>query len=241
MPCFYLHGKASGDEINLSDRSQLHHLRDVLRLKPGDEVTVFDEDGTESAGVISTLEKAQAVIRINTRKAAPKKRYKTAVACAIPKKTRFDDVIDKLTQLGVDIIIPLETRRTIVRVGNNCETRLERWRKIARSAAEQSQRNTLPLIYPVTGLKDVFALAGEYHLKLILALTGDRKLLKEVRVSPEFSSIISLIGPEGDFTPQEIEEAVKAGFIPVSLGDTVLRVETAAVAISAYLKLYLSA
>jgi 16S rRNA (uracil1498-N3)-methyltransferase len=240
MPRFYLPQKMTGDEIMIQDRSQLHHLRDVLRLKPGDEIRVFDEDGTQCSGIINRLDRDQAVICIKNRQPAPHKKYKLAVACAIPKKARFDDIIDKLTQLGVDIIIPLETGRTIVKLGEGCESRLERWRKIARSAAEQSQRNTLPLIYPVKELKEVLALAGEYNLRLILALTGDRKTLKEVPVGPGCTRILSIIGPEGDFTPQEIELAVNAGFLPVSLGDTVLRVETAAIALAAYLKLALS-
>jgi len=89
-------------------------------------------------------------------------------------------------------------------------------------------------------LAEVLVLAKEYDLKLVPNLAGACKPIREINLSPSPASALVLIGPEGDFTPAEIEEAVKAGFIPVSLGDTVLRVETAAVGVAAYLKMTLA-
>lgn len=178
---------------------------------------------------------------------------KLTIACAIPKKSKIDDIIDKLTQLGVDKIIPLKTERVVVKLDKNkIISRLKRWEKIALSAAEQSKRNNIPIISPIKELKEVLAEAGEYDLKLIPTLSGDRKTLKEVlnrvlnRDSDHFSRsrkmvavpILVLIGPEGDFSPGEVELARKAGCIPVTLGDLVFRVETAAVAVASFIKLY---
>jgi 16S rRNA (uracil1498-N3)-methyltransferase len=116
------------------------------------------------------------------------------------------------------------------------ESRLKRWRKIAQNAARQSQRSSIPLIEPVTRLEDVISGSHDYDLKLIPTLAGERRLIKDAIAEARPNNIIVLIGPEGDFTSEEIELAQSEGFIPVSLGDTVLRVATAAVAIASYLK-----
>jgi 16S rRNA (uracil1498-N3)-methyltransferase len=239
MHSFYIDEKITGNVMSITDAEQLHHLRDVLRLKTGDEVTVFDVDGDEYLCSISGLEKKQAVLAIKSCKPTPPEKIKLAIACAIPKKSKMDDIVDKLTQLGVNTIIPLQTERVIVKLNEDRESRLERWKKIARSAAEQSHRNNLPLIMPVMSLEETFDRLKDYQLKLIPTLAGNSVTIKEALGKFSPASILVLIGPEGDFTPQEVDLALKAGFIPVSLGDTVLRVETAAIAIAAYLKLTL--
>jgi 16S rRNA (uracil1498-N3)-methyltransferase len=116
------------------------------------------------------------------------------------------------------------------------EEKHNRWLKIARSAAQQSRRSRIPDISPVTDFKDVISGAAEYDLKLIPHLSGDRKLIRDLLVSSQARSIIVLIGPEGDFTPEEVALALENGFLPVSLGDTVLRVATAAIAAASYIK-----
>ncbi|MDD5700949.1 MAG: RsmE family RNA methyltransferase [Dehalococcoidales bacterium] len=238
--CVYFAQKVTGDFISITDRGQIHHLRDVLRLVPGDEVIVFDTENNEYQSVICSLDRKQLVLTVRSRRPAPVGKLRVAIACAIPKKSRMDDIIDMLTQLGVDTIIPMKTDRVVVKLEEDRETRLERWRRIARSAAEQSRRNTLPVITPVMSLAEVLVLAKEYDLKLVPNLAGTCKSIREVNSGPRPAAVMALIGPEGDFTPAEIEEAVKAGFIPVSLGDTVLRVETAAVGVAAYLKMTLA-
>ena len=151
----------------------------------------------------------------------------------------MDDIVDKLTQLGVDVIIPLETERVVVRIEENRRSRLERWQKIARSAAEQSRRNIIPSIPGILDFKAALAQAKSADLKLIPTLDGERKNLKEALTGCSFKDIFVLIGPEGDFTAQEVGQAVNSGFDPISLGDSVLRAETAAIAVAGYLRFYL--
>ena len=237
MHSFYLAEQISGDAALISDAGQLHHLRDVLRLRIGDEVIVFDGEGNEYSGTIEGLDKKQAVLRLKARQPAPIRRLRLAVACAVPKQARMDDIIDKLTQLGVDSIIPLFTERGIVKLSETIDARLERWRKIALSASEQSHRTTLPFISPGSGFKKALADSKDYQLKLVPTLVGQRQTLRELFTDSPPDSIFVLIGPEGDFTSEEIQEAMDAGFIPVSLGDAVLRVETAAIAVASYIKL----
>jgi 16S rRNA (uracil1498-N3)-methyltransferase len=237
MSRFYISKIITGGTVAITDAGQLHHLRNVLRLNIGEEIIVFDMGGVEYLCVINGLDKKQAVLTIKNRKPRPPKNMMIAIACAVPKKARFDDIIDKLTQLGVDTIIPLDTDRSVVKLEENPEARLERWQRIARNASEQSRRNTLPVVTRVLNVAGVLDYAADYDLKLISTLAGEVKPISCVMAGSKPEKILVLIGPEGDFTHDEVDLAVKADFIPVSLGDAVLRVETAAIAIAGYLRL----
>jgi len=236
MHRFYL-DHIDGDKVFLSDSEQLHHLKDVLRLKVDDEVIVFDSKGKEYAGVITKIERKQAELKVTPKKSSRHHKISLTLACAIPKGSRMDDIIDYLTQLGVERIIPMWTERVVVKLDDvRTESRLKRWRKIAQNAASQSQRSSIPFIEPVTHLEDVISGSHDYDLKLIPTLAGERRLIKDIVAEARPNDIIVLVGPEGDFTSEEIELAQREGFIMVSLGDTVLRVATAAVAVASYIK-----
>jgi 16S rRNA (uracil1498-N3)-methyltransferase len=152
----------------------------------------------------------------------------------------MEEIIDKLTQLGIDRIIPLETERVIVRWDKDKEISWrQRWQKIALSAAQQSQRNTVPVVEPIQEVREVLSRSVFFDLKLIPTLVERPQPLKDILAKSHPKNILVLIGPEGDFTLEEIESAKKAGCITVSLGNLVLRVETAAVAVASFLRLYL--
>jgi 16S rRNA (uracil1498-N3)-methyltransferase len=121
----------------------------------------------------------------------------------------------------------------------NSDVRLKRWRKIALSAAEQSQRSRIPEVRDVMPLAAFLHFAQDYKIKLIPTLAGSRINLSETLNSSEKNSVAALIGPEGDFSADEIGLALAAGFVPVSLGDLVLRVDTAAIATASYIRLSL--
>lgn len=237
---FIPHQNISGDKIIITDKAQLHHIRDVLRLRPSEAIAVFDGKSNEYSVSLEQASAKEAILKIKDKRKAPGIRsIRVSVACAIPKKSKFDDIVDKLTQLGVDRIIPLKTERVIVKLNRRKAIhKLERWEKIALSAAQQSQRHNLPAVEQIKDIKEVLSEAKEHDLKLIPTLTGERKSLKEVFAGSEFKNILIFIGPEGDFSPEEVELAKRAGCIPVSLGDLVLRVETAAVAVASFIKIY---
>jgi 16S rRNA (uracil1498-N3)-methyltransferase len=240
MHRLYSDQKVQGETITISDPSRLHYLRDVLRLKPGDHLTIFDSNGKEYLAAIRESDKKGISLSILKQLPVKSSPIKIAVACAIPKGSRMDEIVDKLTQLGVDVIIPMITERVVVKVEASEEAKFERWRKVALSAVEQSHRTSFPIITNVMAVDEVLAKSKEYDIKLIPTLTGDRKSLKEVisRINPK--SILALIGPEGDFSPTEIEAALRHGFVPITLGDSILRVETAAVAIASFLRFTLA-
>ena len=131
--------------IILSDYAQLHHLRNVLKIKPLEQAAVFDNSGNEY--IVRVLEIGASAVKLEIKERMPVKEpgLKITVACAIPKKVKMDDIVDKLTQLGVERIIPLQTERVIVRLDKQKkQERLARWQKIAISAVKQSQRSKLP-------------------------------------------------------------------------------------------------
>ena len=237
MHRFYLGDPIVGEQAAISDADQLHHLKDVLRLKTDAQITVFDSTGREYLCSISAYNRQQAQLKVIEKKPARPVKFKLSIACALPKKSGFDDIVDKLTQIGVDTIIPLLTERVEVRIEEAEGSRLERWRKIARSAAEQSQRNLLPSIPGIMSLTEIISKSAEYDLKLVPSLIGERLSLSQVLIGKKPAAVLVLIGPEGDFTPQEVEQAMTSGFQAVTLGENVLRVETAAIAVAAYLKL----
>lgn len=231
-------------QIILNDYTQVHHLRDVLRIKPLELVAVFDNQGNEYLASVIEIGADAIKLELKEKKTLKETGTKITVACAIPKKVKMDDIVDKLTQLGVECIIPLETERVIVRLDKQKKIeRCQRWKKIALSAAKQSQGNKLPVIKPVEKIASLFAKISRaglnlpYDLKLIPTLAGERKTLKEALSGRIPQNILVLIGPEGDFTPDEVVQALEAGFLAVTLGDRVLRVDTAAIAAVSFIKL----
>jgi 16S rRNA (uracil1498-N3)-methyltransferase len=241
MHRFYVSSQnISADKILISDKEQVHHIKDVLRLKKKEQAAVFDDKGIEYIAEIENISPQAVNLLIKDKHIIDTAgRIKLTIACAIPKKAKMEDIIDKLTQLGVDAIIPIKTERTIVKTDKQKEVRLfERWKKIALSASEQSQRNTLPLINEIKDIREVLSQARDFELKLIPTLAGKRKPLQETLIGAKPKNILVLIGPEGDFTDEEVDLAVKCGCVPVTLGDSVLRVDTAAVAVTSFIKLY---
>jgi len=226
--------------IIVSDHTQLHHLRNVLRIKPREQVAVFDGSGNEYITAVTEIAPGAAKLEIKEKRPACEPGIKITVACAIPKKVKMDDIVDKLTQLGVQRLIPLQTERVIVRLDKQKRAqRLLRWQNIALSAAKQSQRSRLPEIDPITEFKDAVLAGKGFDLKLIPTLEGQRKNLKEIfsDFSGKIENVMLLIGPEGDFTADEVALAKESGFLPVSFGYQVLRVDTAAIAAVSFIKL----
>ena len=240
---FVSHPEIANELIIIQEKEHVHHIKSVLHLQVNEPVVIFDGDGNEYNCLISGLgEKVTLSIKGKTISDKLNNKTMLTIACAIPKKSKFDDIVDKLTQLGVFRVIPLVTERVVVKLDRKKEdSRLCRWRKIAQSAAEQSQRNNIPVIEPVQKLKDILAKGKDFDLKLIPTLVGERRSLREVFTSPALPlnpNILVLIGPEGDFSDDEINLAKKSGFIPVTLGDLVLRVDTAVIAVASFIRFY---
>lgn len=227
-----------GNKLSICDKEELHHILNVLRLKRGDALYVFDGvKEYECAISEATKEKlAATIIKIKKMKKSPA--LNITLACAIPKKAKMDYIIEKCTELGVDKIIPLITERTIVKLAKEkADVKLKRWQKIAQEASKQSGRIGFPTVEQVSKFKDIINRVRDYDLALIPNLESGNKNLNEVFSKFSGKSIIIFIGPEGDFTEREIELAQKSGCLGISLGGLVLKVDTAAIAVASFLHL----
>lgn len=228
---FYPHGNFSHPEIVLTEKAEIHHLQNVLRLKKDDLIVVFNEKNQEAEGKIVSTSPQGVTIEIKKVKTASIKLPRIILACALPKKGKFELIIEKVTELGVDEIIPMVTKRTeIFLEGKRLEQKLARFKTVALNAAKQCQRTSIPAIHPITSFKDALVLLTKISTVFIPSLLLERKnILKALQNISRPKEISFLIGPEGDFTEEEYKEAQRMGCIPVSLGETVLKVETAAI------------
>jgi len=229
--------------------SEAHHARHVLRLKPSEELSVFDGRGHEAQARVAEIAKDTVRLTIVQHSVTPALPFRITLAQAIPKKS-MDLIVQKATELGVAVIVPLLSDRTVVKVKQDSK-RMDRWRDIALDACKQCGNNWLPEIQPPQPARDLLASLPVYDLKLVASLQPDAKPLKSILSStpslhhsitplphhsttpslhhPGPSSVLLLIGPEGDFTPAELGVAKSAGCRPLSLGPLVLRAETAAI------------
>jgi len=233
MKRFYVSAESiKKDKIYLS-QEELHHLKDVLRFKEGDKVAAFDGKGKEYSGYVIKLDQHQLVVKIESSrftlaKDAP---YKVTLIQAVSKTPKIDLVVQKSTELGVDKIIPLSASRSIIKLDNkSANTRKDRWQRIAKEASKQCGRTTVPVIDNFLNIEDALDLIKGYDLKLFFCI--NKEAVKFQNVLNEFKGIIPkeiaiFIGPEGDFTEEEVFMAKNSGCILVSLGERVLRTETA--------------
>ncbi|MBC8412703.1 MAG: 16S rRNA (uracil(1498)-N(3))-methyltransferase [Nitrospira sp.] len=206
------------------------HLALVLRIKANDLITVFDGQGSRYECRITSAHKKEVLAEIITR--APysvESPLNITLAQGIARGEKMDLIIQKATELGVNRIVPLITQHTQVRQTH----KIDRWKKIAQAASQQSAREQIPLIEDPVEL-NAFTNANakrDSTLSLILYESHDRRNLKDtLRNRKDIDSIIILVGPEGGFSQEEVSSASEADYIPVSLGPRILRTETAPLA-----------
>lgn len=237
MARFYVPKEAvSGAKITITG-NEAHHIRDVMRLNVSDKVTCFDGTGLQYSGVIASVDPKSVVVDISeTRELSNKSPVSITLIQAIPKKEKMDYIVEKATELGVRRIIPVFTERTVVDWDQDKKDRSAgRWHRISLAASKQCGRADIPEITPVYSFIDALkAVKGEV-LAMIAALSGEAIPLKKALEGVKRGNIAIAIGPEGDFTPKEIEEAKAAGFKVVDLGSRVLKSDTAGLAVLAIL------
>jgi 16S rRNA (uracil1498-N3)-methyltransferase len=218
-PGCWASGELTGDEAR--------HLSQVLRIRAGETIIVFDGHGRRAAAEVVDVSRDHAVLRIGEAAWLHPPAPAITLAQAVPKGKNMDLIVRKAVELGVSAIQPLVTRNTVVQPGDG---KPDKWRRAALEACKQCGQDTLPRIGGAMDFAEwLAAAAGEPGLKLIASLAPGAGPLREVlRAHPGTAAVTLLIGPEGDFTAEEIRQALDAGFLPVSLGAIVLRVETAA-------------
>jgi 16S rRNA (uracil1498-N3)-methyltransferase len=228
MPRFLLPPAAWDAPAPALTGDEARHLSQVLRGRPGDEITLFDGCGRRAQAVVEDVARDYVGIRIGHIAAPALPHPRIALAQAIPKGKTMDLIVRKSVELGATAIAPLVTRHTVVNPG---EGKAEKWRRAALEACKQCGQDTLPEIAETATFGDWLATLGPQdtgELRVIASLAPGAKPLREIlRAHPAVESVTVLIGPEGDFAAAETEAALAAGFLPATLGAIILRVETA--------------
>ncbi len=210
--------------------SEAHHLLRVLRIRPGMEVSCFDGRGTEGLASVSSIGRRQIFLQIIETKQARPFPWEVSLGAAVPRNGKLDQILDQATQLGVSRIIPLATARGVVKITpQSSEKKLSRWAQIVVEAGKQAEVSYLPEILPVTPWDSAIKNFSDYDRVLLAAVDGPHEEMEALLSLGNPRRLLVLIGPEGDFTPEEIRQACAAGARRFSLGPTVLRCDTAAV------------
>ncbi len=219
-----------------------HHLVVVNRARRGSPVIAFDGRGSEWICELTQDSKNAAVLTVRDTHRAPPLAHAITLAQSLPKGTGFDDIVRKATEIGAARIVPIVSERTQVHLdGDRQDKKIEKWRTAALEAAKQCGNPWLPEIAPVQSLSAFLAAQygrpspdPDHDLRLVASLHPGAKPLKQLFSNASASlgrpprRILWLIGPEGDFSPAEIDTALRSGFLPATLGQLVLRCETAA-------------
>ncbi len=208
---------------------QVHHLRTVLRLQSGDEVELFDGEGHSFSGKISYRGKHTEIRGLAEIEHPETSRRTIVLAAALIKADRFEWMLQKGTELGVDRFVPLETRFSTIRIpAVKLYERRQRWQRIVTEASKQCRRLTVPLLDTPVCWEAFLALPDFAAFARYMLYEQASERLKTI--PPGSVGVLLCVGPEGGWEDAEVREAENAGFRSVGMGARILRAETAALA-----------
>lgn len=228
MPRFYVDFALSPDSVVELPDNVVRHLN-VLRVKNTEEIVLFNGNGKSYPALPEVLEKRRASVRILREEATDNESpLNITLVQAVSAAERMDFTLQKSVELGVAEIRPVISERCVVRLsGERAEKRVARWQEIVVSACEQSGRNIVPKVLPLTTYAQALQQLPQETTKLLMSLNRAQKL-GDVR--PQSGKVVFMVGPEGGWTEKEEQQAFDAGFQSVTLGKRVLRTETASLA-----------
>ncbi len=211
---------------------EARHLGWVLRVRPGDPVTLFDGRGREAEARVSRVGAREVLLEVGPARSVPAADWTLTLAAAVPGNVKMDEIVNQAAQLGAGRIIPLLTERTVARLSpERWGSRQGRLERIAVEAAKQCGAARVPSIDTLTRWRDLLSSFPDYRLVLMASVEGPHEPLAALLAPLRGKGrVLILIGPEGDFTPGETRQAADAGARRFSLGPAVLRCETAAAA-----------
>lgn len=228
MPRFYVDFALSPDSVVELPDNVVRHLN-VLRVKNTEEIVLFNGNGKAYPALPEVLEKRRTSVRILREEATDNESpLNITLVQAVSAAERMDFTLQKSVELGVAEIRPVISERCVVRLsGERAEKRVARWQEIVVSACEQSGRNIVPKVLPLTTYAQALQQLPQETTKLLMSLNRAQKLRD---VQPQSGKVVFMVGPEGGWTEKEEQQAFDAGFQSVTLGKRVLRTETASLA-----------
>ena len=240
IPRIYCPDAIENKEICELGPDNYKYLKQVLRLKPGNKIYVFDGFGHEFAAVIKSFSSGGICVELGERIQAAGKEIRIALAQAIPKANKMDLIVKSAAELGADVIIPFTAARSVSRIaGDKALSKVARWQKIARETARCCRSSRITEVSSPTSFANMLSQANGKFYKIIFWEEESQKSIKDALTDKKINSLrdfFVIVGPEGGFSKDEVMMAKKAGFISVSLGRQILKVETAAAAIISILQ-----
>lgn len=235
MPRFFINSNdIFDDNINITGEDY-NHIKKVLRLRVGENITLSDGMGNEYLAEIKGFGDGFANAGIIERyQNITEPPIVVTLYQGLPKSDKMDFIIQKSVELGITRIVPVITERTVVKLDGEKDKakKCERWNRISQEAAKQCNRGIIPKIEVPVSFKEALRQAKDTALSLIPYEKETKSTLKQIlNKSSNISKISVFIGPEGGFTEKEIDEAVNCGINPVTLGPRILRTETAGIAV----------
>lgn len=235
MQRFFVTPDQVGEDKIRIQGSDVNHMKNVLRMRPGEEVMVSDGNNRQYRCRVENYPDGEAVLAILEAGLVdtelPSRIY---LFQGLPKQEKMELIVQKAVELGVCQVIPVQTRRCVVKLdAKKAAKKVQRWQQIAESAAKQAGRGYIPAVSEVMTFQEALAFSEALDIRLIpyeLAdgMEGTRKILDGIRPG---QSVGIFIGPEGGFEKEEVSRAVEAGAMPITLGKRILRTETAGIAV----------
>lgn len=232
---FFVEPEQIGPEWATITGPDVNHIRNVLRMKPGEAVRISDGKGSCYDGTIDMLQSAEIIVRLTGEKMeSTELPVEVVLFQGLPKSDKMEWIIQKNTELGVGAIVPVATSRAVVKLDEKkADSKVKRWNGIAEAAAKQSKRTLIPEVRSVLSFKQALAESATFDVKLMpyenaegMAFT--RKCIGEIRPG---AKVAVFIGPEGGFSEEEVKAASEMGFLPITLGRRILRTETAGMSV----------
>ena len=228
------------DKTIIIEGQDFNHIKNVLRMREGEEISVGNgEDENEYRCAIESFEEDRVICKLLfIKEANVELPSKVILYQCLPKADKMEMIIQKCVELGVSEIIPVASKRCVVKLDDKkASSKISRWQAIAEAAGKQSKRAYVPLIGQVMKFSDAVKDADRADIKIIPyelseGMDDTKKVFENIKPG---QTVAIFIGPEGGFDESEIDEAVKSGITPISLGKRILRTETAGMTVLAWI------
>ena len=245
MHRFFVEQSQIGQDSIVITGQDAHHIKNVLRMRQGEEILISDGEKMEYNCTVAELNEEEVVVNIlSSGESGIELPSRIYLFQCLPKSDKMELIIQKAVELGVHEIVPVASSRCEVKLDAKKEAgKIKRWQGIAESAAKQSKRMLIPQVHSVMRFADALKYAEEMDVKLIpyelaTGMAGTRELIQSIQPG---QSVAVFIGPEGGFDESEVLQAKEAGVLPITLGKRILRTETAGFTVLSILMYHLEA